>query len=131
MDREALEHYIMETYSAGAEHLWARTPDCAVFRHPGNQKWFAAILDAPKRSLGLPGEGALYVLNVKCDPILSGSFRAEPGVYPGYHMNKARWLSIALDGSASGETIRALLEISFHLTAPKTRKTAKRQPPEH
>ena len=30
----------------------------------------------------------------------------EPGIFPGWHMNKAHWLTVALDGSVDGEKIR-------------------------
>ncbi len=122
MNREELETFIFETYAAEPEYLWVKYPTCAVFRHTGNRKWFAALLDAPRKALGLPGEGNLDVLDVKCDPLLIGSFREEPGIYPGYHMNKSCWLSAALDGSADDETIKTLLALSFDLTAPKPGK---------
>ena len=38
-----------------------------------------------------------------------GSFREEPGIYPGWHMNKAHWLSVALDGSVEDEKITFLV----------------------
>lgn len=122
MNREALARYIMETYSAKPDHPWAKYPNYEVFRHTSNRKWFAAVLDITWKNLGLSRDGGLDVLNVKCSPLLIGSFRQQPGIFPGYHMSKASWLSIALDGSADGETIKTLLEMSFNLTAPKRRK---------
>ncbi len=119
MNREELERYIAQVYSAEADYPWAKYPRYAVFRHSGNRKWFAAVLDITWKHLGLAGSGGVDVLNVKCDPLLIGSFRKEPGIFPGYHMSKAAWLSAALDGSAADETIKALLDMSFHLTAPK------------
>lgn len=119
MDRDGLERYIAETYGVGAEHPWARYPGYAVFRHSGGRKWFAAVMDVPRGRLGLPGGGVLDILNVKCDPLLIGSFREGPGIYPAYHMDKANWLSVALDGSADAETVKTLLDMSFGLTAPK------------
>lgn len=127
MNREELERHIMEAYSVEADYPWAKYPDYAVFRHSASQKWFAAVFHIAWKSLGQPKEGLLDVLNVKCGPILIGSFREEPGVYPAYHMNKAAWLSVALDGSARNETIRALLNISYGLTAPKHRRPKERE----
>lgn len=122
MDREALESYIAEVYAVEPEHLWAKYPNYIVFRHTGNKKWFAAILDVSRKSLGLPGEGSLDVLNVKCGPLLIDSFRGEPGIYPGYHMNKSNWISAALDGSVDDEKLKTLLDMSYDLTAPKARR---------
>lgn len=122
MNRAALQAYIVEVYKAQAEVLWEKHPNYLVFRHKNNQKWFAAILDVPKEKLGLSQPGMLDILNVKRDPMMAGSFRKEPGIYPGYHMNKANWLSVALDGSVDEEKIKLLLDISFDLTAKKVKR---------
>ena len=87
-----------------------------MFRHRHNRKWFAIIMDIPREKLGLPGDGIISVVNVKCDPRLIGSFREEPGIFPAYHMNKAHWLTVALDGSAEEEKLRFLLDMSYELT---------------
>ena len=44
------------------------------------------------------------------------SFKMETGIYPGYHMNKKFWISVALDGSVDYEKIKTLINISFKLT---------------
>lgn len=119
MNLEELRTYICRTYSAEAEFLWAKSPNSMIFRHEDNQKWFAAALDVQRAKLGLPGDGVMFVLNVKCDPIMIGSFIHEPGFFPAYHMNKKHWISIALDGSAEDEKIRLLLDVSYELTAKK------------
>jgi predicted DNA-binding protein (MmcQ/YjbR family) len=43
-------------------------------------------------------------------------YRRQPGILPGYHMNKDNWLTILLDGSAEDELIKELLELSFDMT---------------
>lgn len=121
MNREALAAYIAETYPSETDCPWARYPEYRVFRHIGNRKWFALLLRVSRKTLGLPGEGTLDIVNVKCDPLLTGSFRAEPGIYPAYHMNKASWLSVSLE-DAEEETLKLLLDMSFHQTAPKPRR---------
>ncbi len=45
-------------------------------------------MDVPKNKLGLAGSDVIDVVNLKCDPILIGSLRKEPGIFPAYHMNK-------------------------------------------
>lgn len=124
MTRAEIEKYISETYGVDADYPWESSPTFAVFRHANNKKWFALIMNIPRKSLGLSGEGSIDVMNVKCDPISVGSFRCERGVYPAYHMSKAHWLTVALDGSADDEMIKQLLGISCELTAsrPKRRK---------
>lgn len=121
MNREALEAYLTGTYAAAADRPWARYPDYVVFRHTGNRKWFALVMRIPGSRLGLPGDGLLDVVNVKCDPLLIGSFRELPGIYPAYHMNKGNWLSVSLE-EAGDETIKVLINMSYDLTAPGKRK---------
>jgi len=121
MDRKALEAYIAEVYAAEPEHLWAKYPNYIVFRHAANKKWFAAILDVSRKRLGMTEEGVVDVLNVKCGPLLVDALRAEPGIYPAYHMSKTNWVSAALDGSVDDERLKLLLDMSFDLTAVKRR----------
>lgn len=121
MNREALEAYLTGSYAAAADRPWARYPDYVVFRHTGNRKWFALVMRIPGSRLGLTGDGLLDVVNVKCDPLLIGSFRELPGIYPAYHMNKGNWLSVSLE-EAGDETIKVLINMSYDLTAPGKRK---------
>ena len=116
MTRRELEKYLTDTYQVEGEHLFAKYPSFLVFRHKGNRKWFAVIMDIPKKNLGIPGEGEISVGNLKCDTRLIGSFREESGIFPGWHMNKAHWLSVALDGSAEDEKLRFLVHRSYELT---------------
>ncbi len=116
MNTEELERYIQDLYNAQGEHLWASYPSFAVFRHSSNRKWFAVLMQLPRQKLGLSGNGEIAVVNVKCDSRLIGSFREEKGIFPGWHMNKAYWLSVALDGTVEAEKIRFLLNMSYQLT---------------
>ena len=54
-------------------------------------------MDVPKNKLGLQGEEMLEVVDFKCDPILIGTLREEPGFFPAYHMSKDSWITVALD----------------------------------
>ncbi len=121
MTAEQLEKYLADTYSCTGEHLFSRYPGFRVFRHSANRKWFAVIMDIPRKSLGLPGEGEISVVNVKCDSRMIGSFLREPGIFPGWHMNKAHWLTLALDGTAAEETLLFLLDMSYELTKAQRR----------
>ena len=116
MNRQELTAYLTGTYSVEGERLFAKYPNFLVFRHNRNRKWFAVIMDIPRKNLGLADEGEISVVNLKCDTRLIGSFRAEPGIFPGWHMNKAHWLSVALDGSVEDEKIKFLVAMSYELT---------------
>ena len=110
-----LQSYIEETYGAVGENLFAKYPSFRVFRHSSNRKWFAVIMEIPREKLGLSG-GNIQVVNVKCDTRMIGSFRQEPGIYPGYHMHKAHWLTVALDGTVAEDKIKFLIDMSYDLT---------------
>ena len=124
MNREELEAYILNHYSTEPDYPWSDTPRAAVFRHAGNRKWFALVMEVPRDKLGLPGTKKLDIVNFKCDPILISSLRGENGIFPAYHMNKASWITAALDGSVPVETIELLLDVSYELTKPKPRRKA-------
>ena len=124
MNREELEAYILNHYSTEPDYPWADTPRAAVFRHANNRKWFALMMEVPRDKLGLAGAEKLDIVNFECDPILIASLRGEPGIFPAYHMNKSSWITAALDGSVSTETIELLLDVSYELTMPKTRRKA-------
>ena len=72
--------------------------------------------------LGLTGEEALDVMDIKCSTIMIGSLLSTKGFLPAYHMNKNHWISIVLDNSVSDDQIIPLLELSYDCVAPKRRK---------
>ena len=111
-----MEDYIGNTYGVTGEHPFAKEPATCVFRHACNQKWFAVIMEIPKEKLGLSGGGEINLVNFKCDTRLIGSFREETGIYPAYHMSKAHWLTVALDGTVGEDKIKFLLDMSYDLT---------------
>ena len=119
MKRGEWKEYIAGTYGVEPDFPWARFPNHMVFRHEQNRKWFALLMSIPGSKLGIPGDQTVDILNLKCDPLLTGSLRREPGFYPAYHMNKETWITAALDGSAEEERIKQLLHMSFYLTAQK------------
>lgn len=66
--RERIAQYIQDRYGVGPEYLWARYPNYAVFRQPASRKWFAAVMDVPRKSLDLTGDGTADVMDLKCGP---------------------------------------------------------------
>ena len=75
MTRRELSAHLTNTYSTTGENLFAKYPSFQVFRHHANKKWFAVIMNIPRKNLGLNGEGQISVVNLKCDPRMIGSFR--------------------------------------------------------
>lgn len=86
-------------------------------RHPGKGgKWYAVLMDVPRKKVGLEGEGELDLLNVKARPAQVAALLDEKGFLPAYHMNKVHWISIRLDGTVPLKKIGELLDASYALT---------------
>lgn len=65
-------------------------------------------------------------INLKCDPERAIELREQyEAIQPGYHMNKAHWNSVALDGSISPHLLRELIDHSYDLIATKQGKKKK------
>ena len=86
--RDRITQNILDAYGIQPEYLWADSPDSAIFQHLGSQKRFGLVMRVEKKRLHLTGDEAVDVLDIKCDPILIGSLRREPGFLPAYHMSK-------------------------------------------
>ncbi len=127
MNRQHIFQYVKRHYDTEPDYPW--DDENAVLRHKKNNKWYGVILRVPYEKLNLPDDGAVDVINVKCDPMLIGSLRMREGFHPAYHMNKDKWISIRLDGSVSADEIERLIDVSFELTGPKkkAKKKAKKK----
>ena len=122
MTKEQLIRYVAERFSTDPEYPWA--DENFIFRHRANRKWFAVAMRLPYRRLGIDCDGLVDIVDTKCGPLLMDAYRKQPGILPGYHMNKDHWLTILLDGTAEDELIWELLEISYDLTKSKAKPRA-------
>ena len=121
--KDKVFQYVRERYGSDIEHLWERTPECAVFRRCDNKKWYGIVMDVPRDRFGFDDEGIVYVLNVKIDDVLFHDALLErEGYFPAYHMNKGTWISIFLDGSVPEDEITEMIDISYMAVAPKHKK---------
>ncbi len=61
-----------------------------------------------------------WTLNLKCDPQRAIELREMyPAIQPGYHMHKAQWNTIMMDGSLSQKLILELIDHSYQLVVEK------------
>ena len=125
MTRQELIHYIFDTYSVEPDYPFPRDDVSCVFRHIDNRKWFGIAMAIPYRTLGINRKGNVDILNIKCSPVVIGPLRGKPGFRPAYHMNKDKWITVLLDGSAGQEELISLLDMSYSMTASKVRQTSK------
>lgn len=125
MTRQELLDTVAERFSVEPDYPWGTIEDGYVFRHRDSRKWFGVGLTVPYVRLGIERDGAADIVDVKCGPLLQGSYLCHPGILPGYHMNKMHWLTILLDGTADDGVIRELLDLSYELT--RTRRRARKE----
>ena len=117
MTRPELIDFIFDEYSVEPDYPFPRDDISCVFRHIDNRKWFGIAMVVPYRTIGINRDEPVDILNIKCDPIMMGSLSGKRGFCPAYHMNKDKWITILLDGSAEKEDITALLAMSYNMTA--------------
>lgn len=123
--REKILKYCLDYFGTTPEYPWEDEPDYAVLRNAENKKWYGLIMRISRDKLGLTGSEPIDILNVKCDPIMLGSFLEKDGFHPAYHMSKAHWLTVRLDGSVKFSDIIPLLRLSRELTLPPMKKRVK------
>ena len=108
---------VQEKYGNQLEYLWEKSPDTAVLRHEGNQKWYAVLMRIPWDKLEKGREGLVEAVNLKHDQVVD--LLSQNGIYPAFHMNKRYWISVALDDTLSDEIVLELIEKSWNLTSKK------------
>ena len=121
--KEQILAYAKLTYKTIPDAPFSTAPTYLVLRHADTRKWYALFMDVPKNRIGLDGGERVDILNIKCDPMLSGSLRMNKGFFPGYHMNRENWITVLLDGTVGAGNIYPLLDMSYDLTLKKRRHT--------
>lgn len=120
--KERVLAYAKRTYGTVPDRPFATAPTYEVLRHEGSKKWYALFMDIPANKLGLQGEEKVDIINLKCDPILAGSLRDGVGIFPGYHLNHASWITVLLDGTVDIRDICPLVDISYTMTGGRSGK---------
>ena len=70
-------------------------------------------------------EGNAFI-NLKCDPEYAQELRTDyDSVKPGYHMHKAQWNSVYMDGSLEDNLVYELIDHSYELIVQKLPKKDK------
>ena len=108
---------VQEKYGNQLEFLWEKSPDTAVLRHEGNQKWYAVLMKISWDKLEKGREGQVEAVNLKHDQV--ADLLSKKGIYPAFHMNKRYWISVAFDDTLSDEMVLELIEKSWNLTSKK------------
>ena len=111
---------ILDKYSVEPDFPWddKNFRSLGVFRHSASKKWFGLLMNIDKRLLDKTSdEEQIDVLNLKADESRIADLTAIEGIYPAYHMNHSKWISVALDETLTDEAVMLLVDDSFALTS--------------
>ena len=124
MTKQQLFEYCLSAYGTSPDYPFDEDFETAVLRHADNRKWYAIVMRVSRRKFGFDSDEVIDVVNLKLPTEMFGSFGADDGVYPAYHMNKLHWISVLLP-DAPDDVVQFLTNISFEATRAKP-KRAKR-----
>ena len=117
---KVLIDWVASQYGERLEFLWERLPDCAVWRHAGNQLWYAVLMRVSRHKITGQGNDKVDVLDLRYQRELLPDFvRHQKGVYPGWHMNKDNWISVILDETLTTDNIKTLIDNSREIAGSK------------
>ena len=123
MTKQEFFEYCLDTYGTVPDYPFDENFETAVLRHADSRKWYAIVMRVSRRKFGFDSDEVIDVVNLKLPTEMFGSFGADDGVYPAYHMNKLHWISVFLP-DAPDEVIQFLVDVSFETTKVK-RKSRK------
>lgn len=120
MDAEMVRQYMLAKPETILDYPFGA--DVEVYKVKG--KMFATLALGKGNEKDTDGKMAgHFCMNLKCDPeeaiMLRDIFTA---VIPGYHMNKAQWNTIILDGSIPQGEVERMIDNSYMLVVSKMTK---------
>lgn len=114
--KEQLIEYASTLADFQMDRPFRKFPEYIALRHKSSGKWFGLIMSVERSKLNLPGTGKVEIIDIKADPEVVSILKNGEGYQAAYHMNKAHWLTIVLDGKVDNAQIQQLLEDSYRLT---------------
>ena len=118
MTRRSFLAYCLDTYGTVEDYPFEEDFETAVLRQPDTRKWYALVMRVSRRRFGMASDEMIEVVNLKLPSEMFGSFGAEDGVYPAYHMNKLHWISVLLP-DAPDDLVEFLVNASYEATKSK------------
>ena len=121
MKKQSFLEYCLAAYGTSPDYPFEEDFVTAVLRHTDNKKWYALVMRLSRRKFGFDSDEIIDVVNLKLPTEMFGSFGAEDGVYPAYHMNKLHWISVFLP-DAPDDVVQFLVNVSFEATKDKRKR---------
>lgn len=115
---------ILDKYGVEPDFPWddEKNRTAGVFRHGSSRKWFGLIMNIDRRLLEKDADEELIdVINLKADDNKIAALHRIRGIYPAYHMNHSKWVSVTLDDTLEDRDIMDLIDESFRLTSGESR----------
>ena len=106
---------IEANYHDAPSFLWEKMPDSAVYKHPGNEKWYALIMGVEGNKVNCDEE-RVSILNVKLREQRVNELCTREGFVPAYHMNKAHWITLILNDTLCDDEIMGYIRESHSHT---------------
>ena len=122
MTKQEFFEYCLNAYSTSPDYPFDEDFETAVLRHADNRKWYALVMSVSRRKFGFESDDVIDVVNMKLPTEMFGSFGADDGVYPAYHMNKLHWISVLLP-DAPDDIVQFLVNVSFEATKTPKKKS--------
>ena len=101
-----------------------------VFRYQENKKWYGLVMNIDKSVFGKDFKDQYVdVINVKIDESKRNTIINNKNIFPSYHMNKQKWVSILLDESLSDLEVMKYIDYSRNCIinkSPKNRASKKK-----
>ena len=121
MTKQTFLSYGLSTYGTSPDYPFDDLFETAVLRHADNKKWYAIVMRVSRRKFGFDSDEIIDVVNLKLPTEMFGSFGADDGVYPAYHMNKLHWISVLLP-DAPDDIVQFLVNVSYEATKDKRKR---------
>ncbi|MBE6675215.1 MAG: MmcQ/YjbR family DNA-binding protein [Ruminococcaceae bacterium] len=118
MTKQEFFTYCKESFGTLPDYPFEEDFETAVMRHTATRKWYAIAMRVPRRKFGQASDEVIDVVNLKLPTEMFGSFGADVGVYPAYHMNKLHWISVLLP-DVPEDVAQFLIGVSFEATRDK------------
>lgn len=117
MDNKQVKSYLLNKVET--TEYFPFGSDVSVFKV--KHKMFATLSLGKGNEKGTDGKMAgHYCINLKCDPEEAAMLRdVFSAIIPGYHMNKAQWNTVILDGSIPQGEIERMIDNSYMLVVSK------------
>ena len=123
-----LTRLIKEKYGESPDFPFtdAKYKHLGVFRYQENKKWYGLVMNINKSVFGEEYKDEYVdVINVRINENKRDLIINNKNIFPSYHMNKQKWVSILLDESLSDLEVMGYIDYSRNFMINKSSKKRK------